>query len=92
LRFDLWKAKQIADAALTRGFINAENWDGATPDRITHTHIFYTDERLKRIRMKADRNRGLRPPPPPTGEHTMTLSDILGALAIFAIPLAMLAL
>jgi hypothetical protein len=27
-----------------------------------------------------------------TGEHTMTLSDILGALAIFAIPLAMLAL
>jgi hypothetical protein len=27
-----------------------------------------------------------------TGEHTMTLSDILGAICIFAIPLAMLAL
>ena len=27
-----------------------------------------------------------------TGEHDMTLSDILGAIAIFAIPLAMLAL
>jgi hypothetical protein len=32
MRFDLWKARQIADAALTRGFINAENWVEVTAE------------------------------------------------------------
>jgi hypothetical protein len=32
LRFNLHKAKQIADAALTRGFINAENWVEVTAE------------------------------------------------------------
>lgn len=30
--FDLWKAKQIADAAIARGFINAENWAEVTAE------------------------------------------------------------
>jgi hypothetical protein len=34
LRFDLWNAKQIADAALIRGFINAENWVDGYPQKI----------------------------------------------------------
>ena len=32
MHFDLWKARQIADAALTRGFINAENWVEVTAE------------------------------------------------------------
>ena len=32
MRFDLRKARQIADAALTRGFINAEHWVEVTAE------------------------------------------------------------